>query len=913
MAETLGEAYVRVHADTSLMGNEIERAANKMNAQAIGSRFGEKFAKGVQTSIRTRLDSAFKEGFVTGNFEPFIKQFASVDKALDNATERLDRMRTHGNMARDDFTDLSFAVHAAFDARAINQAEEHAKSIEKNRKAMRGLRGILNNLPDVMGRAFGKGSRNDFLNLTGSIVGGLAGIGTGIGKLILGIPDAFRAVQTMFQNVGSGIKGFFDDFASGAGVIGKLQAAFGSSENGAASLIGSIGALLGPIGSLIVAGGVLAVVMSTVGFAVLALGEAFAVLTSFASLAVGGVVAVSGAIGVALVGALAAAAPLALALAAGFGTVVVAFKNMSDKTKAQFKPLGDQFDKLGSHIADVFFRDAPKWVNGLSSLMKTFAGPTMEGVAKGVRDAFSGMLKDFQNPAMTNALKAISDALGPLAGTLATALGKVFQGITAFMVPLLPLAQQLANAIGAVAFQFAAWAQSAEGQSSISSFFTKAWGLAKDLWGILLNVGDALGTVLMTGSDSAGAGFLGWLKEKTEDLKKFLKTPEGQNQLQTWFDNAKTLGTELWGTLEKVGGTLKALDTPANREFATKLVADIGNIIKFLGDMGPAFEATGKAIEAMAIAAAPALSILLVTISGIAHALGLLLGAWGKLPGQEWATEASHAMEEVEAAAWKAGQAVINGIPKEVNVEFDGDASHLQEATIDGTKYIATVDKEHNTNFLGSAAGVEAAAAAANTGIVGVPPDHNTDFLGKLDALQRSADESRGAIAGVETAWWTDFYGKDGGINRAAADARQNINTVPSVYTTTFTGDISGILAKIAIARQQISGLMAQSDGLALGNADLGQRAAGGIVGMAAGSILKGPRVILAGEAGPEAIVPLRRDLSRVDPSVRGLSAFAQGKSGMGIEAGAIQVTLTNSDPQQVASALLDRMVAVLH
>lgn len=45
----------------------------------------------------------------------------------------------------------------------------------------------------------------------------------------------------------------------------------------------------------------------------------------------------------------------------------------------------------------------------------------------------------------------------------------------------------------------------------------------------------------------------------------------------------------------------------------------------------------------------------------------------------------------------------------------------------------------------------------------------------------------------------------------------------------------------------------------------------------ASGMLLTGPRVILAGEAGAEAIVPLERPLAQVDPSVRALSAFAQG------------------------------------
>jgi hypothetical protein len=48
----------------------------------------------------------------------------------------------------------------------------------------------------------------------------------------------------------------------------------------------------------------------------------------------------------------------------------------------------------------------------------------------------------------------------------------------------------------------------------------------------------------------------------------------------------------------------------------------------------------------------------------------------------------------------------------------------------------------------------------------------------------------------------------------------------------------------------------------------------------AAGMMLNnGPRLIVAGEAGPEALVPLRRPLSLVDPQVRLLSAIAQGKA----------------------------------
>lgn len=91
----------------------------------------------------------------------------------------------------------------------------------------------------------------------------------------------------------------------------------------------------------------------------------------------------------------------------------------------------------------------------------------------------------------------------------------------------------------------------------------------------------------------------------------------------------------------------------------------------------------------------------------------------------------------------------------------------------------------------------------------------------------------------------------------------------------------------------------------------------------AAGTVTSGPEFALIGEAGPEAVVPLNRPLSQVDPSVRALSAIAQGKfpaasaaGGTGkqitIAEGAIIVQAPNSDSEQVASAVLDRMVAKL-
>ena len=88
----------------------------------------------------------------------------------------------------------------------------------------------------------------------------------------------------------------------------------------------------------------------------------------------------------------------------------------------------------------------------------------------------------------------------------------------------------------------------------------------------------------------------------------------------------------------------------------------------------------------------------------------------------------------------------------------------------------------------------------------------------------------------------------------------------------------------------------------------------------ATGGIFAGAQTRVIGEAGPEAVVPLARDLSRVDPAVRALSAFAQGKltgqqqtgpqKVITVAEGAVQVQYQGVDPRIVGTSAIDRLVA---
>jgi hypothetical protein len=792
-------------------------------------------------------------------------------------------------------------------------------------------------LSDMLGSMFGKGSRNNFLNLMGSVASGIAGMGEGIVTGLMRVPDVVRGLVTNFQVFGDVVQDAFNRIGNAQGGMAKFGAALG--EVG-----GGLAALAGPVGSAIAVVLALAAAVSLAGVVFLVLGEAVAVVVAALSQLAGGAVAVASALSFALIGVIGAAIPVMVGLAAAVGTVIIAFKNMSDAQKKSLEPLKKQFGEIGKEISKTFFKDLPMWLKTTSNLLKDFAGPLMQSVASNVRDAISGIARDFDSPIIKKALSSWKDALGPIAGDLTAALGKVLTGFVSFFQPLLPLARELAGAVRNAATAFSDWAASAGGQSAIKDFFTKAWEAAKSLWAILVNVGKAIGEVFSAG-ESSGQGFLTWLQDVTGKLAAFLKSPEGQNKLKQWFEDAVTFGKQLMEAVGKIGTALGKLDTEQNRAFATNLITAIGGIVEAVGKMGPAFEATGRAIAVMFGIAAEVFARLLYTISGIAGVMKGFFDVLGKVPAFDWARDIAKGLGEVQASAESAGQTLDN-LPDEINMMFNGDDTDLQDAVM-RTQEIDKTPDPVLTQFDGDTGQLSVAAAAAEVTVNGVPDSWKTDFLGDKNPVTVAAAAATGvvnavpdgntttfagedsplfgtvtqvnqAIGGVPDGNTTTFDGKDSGLGGAAKAASGAVNSVPDENTTYFDGNIAGITAAISRARAAIAGLMAATPG-AMGNADLGQRAAGGIVGMAAGSVLRGPQVILAGEDGPEAIVPLRRSLARVDPAVRELSAIAQGLTPAGsgknitIAPGAIQVTLPNTDPELAASALLDRFAILVN
>jgi phage-related protein len=205
-----------------------------------------------------------------------------------------------------------------------------------------------------------------------------------------------------------------------------------------------------------------------------------------------------------------------------------------------------------------------------------------------------------------------------------------------------------------------------------------------------------------------------------------------------------------------------------------------------------------------------------------------------------------------------------------------------------------------------------------------------TTVLGVLSAIWNTI---WGGISSFFTGIWNTIVGVvTRQIKLIQSIISSVVKTVASIWKDVWNG-ISGVFKGIwdgiiGIAKDAINSVIDIINGLlnAIHDAAVGlSNLTGGAVKvpnapqipqLASGGIITRPTLLLAGEAGPEALVPMRRQLSRVDPSVRGLSADAQGLNGSGrsinIAEGAIVVNSQARDPRIVAGAVLDRIVANL-
>lgn len=890
--DLVGEAFVRITADTTEMRRAIRRAGEE-DGKAYGEKFSAEVTKASDATYRRqrqRLAAAISD---PKQFDSLARSFDRVEDAAASFREMLSDLNKQNQLNKKELTTYTAAVNnweksttkardAAFkmaeadrdaaEAKSIQNKQiknffviqntnlrtlnsnriAHAKALQREEAALARLNSTTKTATSTLGRdgvvrvgrwnaiidrlvigtdradhtfdrfntsvgrAFGKGSRNNFVNWIGSMVQGLTTLGT-------------KLVTFPFKTIAHISNSFGDAFAlSRAAGAGKLL----SAGRGILAVFGGKGGVIGLVLGL--------------GTGLLAVGKLLPGIVSLLSMLGGVVSALVGSIGIGLTGALLAVTPAAIGAAAGLASVFGVINAFAQD------PDNEKFWK------SVFEEPFKKWAKGFAPQVKTFLTGFRSGFARlfevltpSVNAFFDNWDRTMKDPTTQKALDAWGTSIGKIAKSFNVGITSFASGIIGFFVPILPYAEKIATWFSTITTRFNAWANSAKGQNSIAEFMGDAWVAADKVWRILGNIGGIFGSVFSAGNET-GTGFLDGILTKLQEINAFLKTPEGKKKLTEWFGNVKTIGEDLGKLAENVGKIITNFNDPAAQESAKTIMNAIVTIAETAEKMSRLADAIGKIMGYLVNPAAAALF-------GLSN---FIAGDRAKNPAPPTRTPAS----ESNVGALVNAKGAFGDL-KKVNEQL----SEIDRRKASMKDFLITIQAD---DVLAKQKIAAINAYVFNTKTI--PIEGNDDLW----------NATKGTVAGYV------FDTKT--VNVEA-------NTKPAMQAI--------LNLKAWLARQSLS----------KGIRVAGVNAPGGIT-MASGGILTRPTRVLAGEAGREAFVPLDRPLQQVDPSVRWLSALARGKnmaSGgvvgasrvVNVHPGAIMVSSPHADPALVAEQVMDRLV----
>lgn len=676
----------------------------------------------------------------------------------------------------------------------------------------------IQRVADRMGRGFGRGARNDFINLIGATVRGMFSL--------------LRVIPLTLSMVGKVKSTFFEGFEKAGG--------------GLPGIVSGFVATLGPLAiGLAAAGAGLAALMVIIG-----------PLIALMSSLLGIVVALASSLAFALVGALGAVAGALLPMAAGAVVAAVAFTNLDKAQKKvlknDMKPVVDAFKDLADVAAEGIFSNTAEQGERLGRVLSGFED-LFRRVGVAISDVADGWLDMMEGPGFKRFRDEFSVSLPGMVRRLGRIFGNTIGGLGGILLALEPTIQRFLGWLDRVTRRFNEWANSAKGRNEIENFFDRASDSAESVWNFLTSLWDVLMRIMSAGQES-GDNMFDRMARGLDNIGQFFE--ENPNALQDWFDQAERIFDDLGDLLEGATAFIDKMDSAWSR-FASS------NIIRLIA---LTFRILGRAIGEVERRLSQTLQM-----------------------AEDFGRGVSRAFRRIVGTARDVGNSI--------RIFFGNQMERTRQRAANAIDAIV--------GFWRRLPGRAAAAAAS---IVG-------QAAALFQRIQTRAASEIGQIVG--------FFAR---LPGRAASALAGI-----------VGRVAGIFADIpARVGRIVDDIVSEFAGLAgrilsaIGTIDIGSlikvpNPGGGVPfvpGMASGGILTHARIIRAGEDGPEAIVPLDRDLGRVDPAVRMLSAFAQGKipnfagggiAGVGktIDVGGITVISPAADPRAVAQETVNRLVAL--
>jgi hypothetical protein len=752
-------------------------------------------------------------------------------------------------MNKADLLDLSRTIHREMTRLNIDNAlwnetlRDTDRDLYRVSPRWRAFNATIDNIADSMGRGMGRGSRNNFLNLIGSLGRGLVRLGS--------LP--FRAAEGI---------------ASMVGEFKRLQAL---GAGGLRAFVGSFRALPG-----------LAAGLTT--FAAVAAGLIIVVptLISILSLLAGTVTALAGSLAYAAVGGIAAfAAPLA-PLIATVGTLALAFTDLSDAQKkalkADTKPLRDSLDGLRQAARGPILNAIGDQAQRLAPILDQFQG-SLRGISAAIVDVGDSWLDSLENSdgftdfiaSIQNFLPDAVRRLGDIVGQTSGGLGGLFRGMIPFMRDALRYLDNLTA-------RFSEWANSAKGQAEIKDFFEDAKESLKDVGFFAGQAKDLVLELLGAGKGEGDSLFRSMGDQIQDWVETLRKDPEILNK---WFRDAGDFARDVGDAAVAVGKLVDLLDNDLSRAMAKSAFGDSTALPAFFHGLFWTkligfIQNTRETLEVFAGG-----------VSGFFSELRK--GPLGNpLKGfQQGMQDTIDAM----SAGKGAGKAIIG--------TFKGVADTIQDAGEKVSIYrqaLKVLPKDVVTKVQEMGTDTSLKALKELHRQYDLTPKQIKSLVA-LSGVDLSKRQMRELISGLQE------------VDRQNPKPRVDVDTSGAgAALDNLQARINRMYGKTIVIRTQH---MEERIGLP-------RTATGGIFeGMRGVGI---PRTI--GEAGPEAVVPLNRPLSQVDPSVRWLSAIAQGLkapamasggvvgAGKTINVGGLTVVTPNADPKAVAHETINSLVA---
>lgn len=571
------------------------------------------------------------------------------------------------------------------------------------------------------------------------------------------------------------------------------------------------------------------------------------------------------------------------AFGVGVGTTIAAFQNLNGEISElpeavqpaaeSFQALGDAFDILQDRIQIAALDNA---VGAFDSLKATIDGlaPSFEVVGEAVGrviDSFATSIapgtQAFANlTTLIEASAPIFETLSTAAMTFGTALGNIF-------VASIPFVEQFASWLNTIATEFLNWTSSIEGQQTLQEWFQAGVDIMSALGPLVSAVAQALADLV---------------------------TPETV-AMTVEFINILTTFTPILGQILGVIGDLNILNIFA------QLLLVIGQalepVIPLLSETAALIGAT--LIEAI-LQLSPVLTELVVALAPVLASITQLAADLliALLPAITALTPLFEPLAQVILAVVDAITPWIPLIAELVVQLING----LIPILMPLIELLLTLFDAFNPLVPVIVLLMQMALAPLMIVLEGVLP-----LVGKLIELVIKLStpflELIAPIMNVGTE-----LGKTSGAFDVMSDATETaIDTIVG-WADAAIGAIDNLIGWIDDAIDGFLSLFGLSS-----KAPSKPGGGGGGGGFAAGGVVSGAKYRLTGEAGPEAIVPLNRPLAMIDPSVRDLAAYAQGRGGSGggaskivnVEPGAIQV-VSAAPAYQVGEAVLDRLVAAV-